>query len=598
MSTYKGIRGLKVRDYTTNPDNPIEGQLWYNTTDNVARYRIPNLLASWRADVSMNTARSFVGSAGTTTSALVFGGSPSTAQTETYNGSSWAETADLVQVRSGMGGVGEDNTSALAISGEEPSANTAKVESWNGTSWSETTDIGTARRYGWAAGTKSLAIYTGGYTSTNVANTEQWNGSAWTEVSDLNEARRNFSGSGGLYTSAIVAGGKTTAVLANSESWNGTSWSETADLNDSRENPTITGTTNTNGLAAGGESPGATANTETWNGTSWSEVANLSTAKYAMGGVGSNSATFAFGGTTGSFSATTEQWSTTQPVGAWATGGDINTARYVPGGGGSQTAGLMFGGQPGGGTSADQTELYNGSTWTEVADLNTARERSASAANSQTAALCITGVVYPGNSLTAANESWNGTSWSEVHDVNTQRDGPFGIGTPSAALIAGGSAPPNLNVTETWNGTCWSTSPATLGQGRKDNESGGAGTSTAGIIAGGNNGSTYGNTEYWNGSAWSEQSDLNTVRSGFALSGGQPAALAMGGSPSTAKTEDWNGVSWQETSDIPTTKRNHAGSKITGSTSALIMGGYVTAAVATTFEWSGSSNTDKTISTD
>jgi hypothetical protein len=38
MSTYKEIRGLKVRDYTTNPDNPIEGQLWYNETDNVAKY--------------------------------------------------------------------------------------------------------------------------------------------------------------------------------------------------------------------------------------------------------------------------------------------------------------------------------------------------------------------------------------------------------------------------------------------------------------------------------------------------------------------------------------------------------------------------------
>ena len=126
----------------------------------------------------------------------------------------------------------------------------------------------------------------------------------------------------------------------------------------------------------------------------------------------------------------------------------------------------------------------------------------------------------------------------------------------------------------------------TLGQGRKDNESGGAGTSTAGIIAGGNNGSTYGNTEYWNGSAWSEQNDLNTARSGFALSGGQPAALAMGGSPSTAITENWNGTNWTEVADLPTTKRNHAGSKVTADTSAIVMGGYVTAAVATSFEWS------------
>ena len=123
---------------------------------------------------------------------------------------------------------------------------------------------------------------------------------------------------------------------------------------------------------------------------------------------------------------------TSNPAGSWATGGDINTARYVPGGGGSQTEGLMFGGQPGGGTSANQTELYNGTSWTEVNNLNTARERSGPAANSQTAALCITGVVYPGASLTAANESWNGTSWTEVADVNTSRDGPFGIGTPPA----------------------------------------------------------------------------------------------------------------------------------------------------------------------
>ena len=276
---------------------------------------------------------------------------------------------------------------------------------------------------------------------------------------------------------------------------------------------------------------------------------------------------------------------TSSPAGSWATGGDINTARYVPGGGGSQTAGLMFGGQPGGGTSANNTELYNGTSWTEVNNLNTARERSGPAANSQTAALCITGVVYPGASLTAANESWNGTSWTEVADVNTSRDGPFGIGTPSAAVLGGGSAPPNMNVTETWNGSAWSTSPATLNTGRKDNESGGAGTSTAGIIAGGNNGSTYAQTEYWNGSAWSEQNDLNTARSGFALSGGQPAALAMGGSPDTAKTENWNGSSWTEVADIPVTKRNHGGSKITADTSALVFGGYRTTAVATTFEW-------------
>jgi len=55
MSTYQGIRGLKVRDYTTNPDNPLEGQLWYNTTDNVAKYQIPNTFSSWSTGATLNT---------------------------------------------------------------------------------------------------------------------------------------------------------------------------------------------------------------------------------------------------------------------------------------------------------------------------------------------------------------------------------------------------------------------------------------------------------------------------------------------------------------------------------------------------------------
>ena len=279
------------------------------------------------------------------------------------------------------------------------------------------------------------------------------------------------------------------------------------------------------------------------------------------------------------------------PSGAWSTGGNINTTRYVPGGGGSQTAGIMFGGQPGGGTSADQTELYNGTSWTEVNDINTARERISSAANSQTAALGSGGTVYPGATDKNLTELWNGTSWTEVGDLNTTGTGQFGIGTTTAAINAGGGSPPDMNKCESWNGTAW-TEVNNLGTGRKDNESGGAGTSTAGIIAGGNNGSNYANTEYWDGTSWSEVNDLNTARTGAALSGGQPAAIFMGGSPNTGKTEEWNGTSFSEVADIPATKRNHGGSKVTGTTSALVFGGYSpSAATNTTFEWNSPSET-------
>jgi hypothetical protein len=58
------------------------------------------------------------------------------------------------------------------------------------------------------------------------------------------------------------------------------------------------------------------------------------------------------------------------PVGTWASGGNLNTARGNGiGGGGTQTNALAFGGDP----RTGATENYNGTSWTEVNDLNSAR---------------------------------------------------------------------------------------------------------------------------------------------------------------------------------------------------------------------------------
>ena len=275
---------------------------------------------------------------------------------------------------------------------------------------------------------------------------------------------------------------------------------------------------------------------------------------------------------------------------AWSTGGTMNTARYVLGGGGSQTAAIAFGGaRTPGPNSQAVTELYDGTSWTEVNDLNTARERCSSAATTNTASLCIAGVVYPGASNQNVTENWNGTNWTEVNNLNISEGGRFGFGTPSAAVMAGGGSPPNMNVTETWNGTNWSTSPATLNTGRKDNEGGASGTSTAGIIAGGNNGATYAQTELWNGSAWTEVNDLNTARSGMMLSGITTSALAAGGTPNptSSATESWNGTNWTTVTSLPSQKRNAGASRTGGTTAALVFAGYYSTQQNTTFEWDG-----------
>ena len=60
-------------------------------------------------------------------------------------------------------------------------------------------------------------------------------------------------------------------------------------------------------------------------------------------------------------------------VGSFSSGGSLNTARYSGYRAGGTPSGLVSGGLPGSPPSATAiTESYNGTSYTEVADLNTA----------------------------------------------------------------------------------------------------------------------------------------------------------------------------------------------------------------------------------
>ena len=43
MAEYKEIHGTKIRNYTTNPDNPITGEVWYNDTANTLKFQYLNV---------------------------------------------------------------------------------------------------------------------------------------------------------------------------------------------------------------------------------------------------------------------------------------------------------------------------------------------------------------------------------------------------------------------------------------------------------------------------------------------------------------------------------------------------------------------------
>ena len=123
--------------------------MWYNDTANTLKFQFTNTntSGSWSTGGTMNSARVIAASAGTKDSGLVFGGKvpPSTAITESYNGTSWTEVNDLNTARQALGGSGISNTAALAFGGTVP-PDSAVTELWNGSNWTEVNDLNAARQ--------------------------------------------------------------------------------------------------------------------------------------------------------------------------------------------------------------------------------------------------------------------------------------------------------------------------------------------------------------------------------------------------------------------------------------------------------------------
>jgi len=87
----------------------------------------------------------------------------------------------------------------------------------------------------------------------------------------------------------------------------------------------------------------------------------------------------------------------------------------------------------------------------------------------------------------AVTESWNGTSWTEVNDLNTARYGLGGTGVQTSSLVFGGNVPsPVSALTEEWNGVSW-VEVADLTTARTEMSA--AGTTAAGLAVGGDTGS-------------------------------------------------------------------------------------------------------------
>ena len=622
MATYKEIKGVTVQ---TRAEDPVQN------------------VGSWSSGANLpaniNSGMGF----GTQTASVIGGGYNGSTYSNNvyeYDGTSWTSggslTASLGQARTGHGIL----TAGGAVAGYKTSGNAVinNYEQYDGTSFTEQADLNTARQTLAAAGSTTAALAVGGTTGVGpgstqegLTNVESYNGSSWTETTENNTARKqgtSFSG-GPAPTMIFIGGASDSTLYANVETYNGSAWTEITDLNTARSALGGAGQAQTDGLVFGGSVPSNTAVTEQWNGTTWTELADLGTARHSLvgSGTGAASALAAGGGTSALteeftapstfnqitegqlfFNSTTNTFKETLsdiPAGSFASGGNLNRNRYVIGGCGVSTAALAAGGDFYAGPpnspsdrSGVDAEVYNGSTWTEVADMNNDVQGTYSASGTSTAAIT--------NANLASDthiESWNGSAWTNAPDINSPRADasmPSG-GSQTASLLAGGYEPPGggpKDKTEQYDGSSWS-EITEINTGRYSNRN--TGTSTDNLLFGGNGTPSYtGKTEQWNGTAWTELSDLPVGRAnhgGFGTgstlavttNGDGPNSLGAPnptGANSSKALNFWNGTSWSADADDAPYKVRNPGSG-GSATDGLVFGGIgdPNTPVYTTVEW-------------
>jgi len=213
----------------------------------------------------------------------------------------------------------------------------------------------------------------------------------------------------------------------------------------------------------------------------------------------------------------TESWDGT----SWSAEGlyPENLSRMA--GAGTQSAALSYGGWEGANQGVN-TYTFNGTNWAQEANLNFQISQSASC-GTQSAAICAGGA---SGSEDETTQLWDGTSWTQVADMNKVRlNGPAAAGTTAAATILGSTFD---KTAETWDGTSWSNiTSAPENKGYHN----GSGTADDCMFTAGYESTTK--TFIWNGVSWEYRADVNQerflARAGSNSLGGSHTALLSGG---------------------------------------------------------------------
>ena len=319
MADYKEIKGFKWQSVSSDPSNPVLGQVWYNSTSpGTLKYRGFGT-ASWATGGTASDARyGLWASFGIQTAAVASGGADRPNEffsaTEEYNGSSWGSGGALPTALGSGGSLGTLTAGFGAGAYRfSPAARLSDGYEYDGSSWTSGGSLSTQRINSAGFGTQTAGAISGGSNPGNsiIGNTEEYDGSSFTSGGALATAVRNM-GSAGTQTAGIIFGGTTGSVSAVTQTYDGSSFtSNPANMNTARVSVKsgLNGS-QTSTVAFGGNTGSAgTAATEDWNGTAWTNSTNLPAATQSHGGAGTGAAGLSFMGQAPGDTAATYEYS-------------------------------------------------------------------------------------------------------------------------------------------------------------------------------------------------------------------------------------------------------------------------------------------------
>ena len=305
MAAYKTVKGFNIQTRSSDPSNPLEGEVWYNSTSNDLK-AYGNVAGAWATSPTMPGSHGLGAQLGTTTAALVIAGvAPSDVYTNgciEWDGSSWTAGGTITRSpptgTSGQLAFGTQTTATIA-GGHQASPLVSfptLVEEYDGSSWTAVNTMTNGRNDGCAAGTRTAGLVMCGTTPGGTGTTvEEYDGTNWTAGGAINNGRPRPMGSTcGTQTAALAIGGdgQTTKI----EEYNGVGWTEVTAIPTASTNGGCSGIQTAALSFAGGPSTAGATATFSYDGTNWTSVAALTTGRSYVNALGTASAAKLCGG--------------------------------------------------------------------------------------------------------------------------------------------------------------------------------------------------------------------------------------------------------------------------------------------------------------